>query len=357
MLNLPNDIFAAVLARATPDDVCTYSHTCSAAAAAVRENRAGIVACRAPDFHGRERTLVALREFFPPGLHPDPEEALDVWPSIVEAQGSNVEEARFDFPSRGCSRVKLSSWPIRQTLDSIIVPAMNDAVALVRVEIGGQTIGTLTGAVIRALANGAPEVDIVDVTVGRGYPLGLIKYHDVVLVVELNAPCNGVRASFSVGPLAPPWTANQQINRTINKHSSIVTCDKSEPIQLDFYSYMSPFWRSYELFVLIERSDTGAIVDDVLDTLCVRYYDINNISNERTFPATALRGRLHPGARIRAGYVVPIENAFNFSTCNLSFRLSLRAGVDPFRYRVTFAHAQANAIRVMGFMAGLRFSH
>ena len=157
MLNLPNDIFAAVLARATPDDVCTYSHTCSAAAAAVRENRAGIVACRAPDFHGRERTLVALREFFPPGLHPDPEEALDVWPSIVEAQGSNVEEARFDFPSRGCSRVKLSSWPIRQTLDSIIVPAMNDAVALVRVEIGGQTIGTLTGAVIRALANGAPD--------------------------------------------------------------------------------------------------------------------------------------------------------------------------------------------------------
>ena len=208
---------------------------------------------------------------------------------------------------------------------------------------------------------------VVEATVGRGFPLGLIKYHDMFLEVELRAPCNGVRALFSVGRQAAEWAENN--DRYINKCASIVTVGRSEPLRYGgflsfktpyggFYPYKTPFGRSDELFVLIERSDTGAIVDDVLDTLCVKYITNSSTTHQDTFPATALRGSLHSAGRwIRSGYVVPIENAFNFSRCDLSFRLALRAGVDPTRFRVTFAHIQTNYIRVMSGMVGFMFSN
>lgn len=369
MLSLPNDVQCAILGRAEPKGLVAFACTCSEAARSVSYNRLGIVACRSPAIQARSRALSDLRELFPDteiGIFAAEHFNLrSKWSAMVYPESATTEtivgsEMTFGSLSRtplcGCMP-RLFRPPLRRTLDALIVPACATGVQIsVGNSVGGNSF-TLSGAVIAAMANGRPEVDIVDVTLGRGFPVGRVHMQNLRVVVY--GPLGlQFRATFTSGWTTPAWRNQSEARVSILRSGPPVLLHSG---QLVSYFAPTPNICTHELIVLVRVLDTGAIVDDVLDTICVCVRNKTTpemMMMERTFSADALRGCLNPHGRwIRTGYVLPIVNACDLSTRLLKFRLTAKVGVDPARYTVTFAHVQGNLMNVAEGTATLVFEN
>lgn len=361
LTRLNDDLVTAVLERLDEEAIVRFACCSSAAANAVRANRAYILArWRAGWDEGRARVLAGSRALFPDNetenrkvrdnQHAVLSRHMQAWDSVFsqdEKRDAIVHERVFDFHFGNSRRT------IDRSNETMVLTALWFPVTAVEVQliIGGKHVIRLTGAVIRALApDGAKDVDVLPMTIGSGFPIHLLNYHGVEVMA--NGPCR-VRATFKSLPRYV-WMTYRGMCDCPMTYLATPLSDVAPILPDNGWHVLEPSTNMVEAVIVVLEPAPGKFVDaeDALETVSVR----NMAGDERTWDASLLRARRwrrRDGVwqGLQHGFLLPVVTTHN----DVKLRLTLRPGVAPDAVRATFVLVEYNRLRVLSGMAGLRY--
>lgn len=327
LLDLPDDLLCRVLGGYSDGEVVVTLASCgSAAAAAVRANRAGILAT-----WGRARVLADMVALFPVAsvaLEPSTTEWETRWMDGADTFALNTDLDQIHF--------------LNPVLYGDVIVALRIPLTVERVQmmVGGNNIMTLHQPLLRVMApEGATEVDVLPLTVGTGFPIAALGFHPVLVKTRPGA-CR-VRASF----------ASYQWGSTL-RQTAIMARYRCASTTFTTDALVAPEWR----VTLTPKACVDAFVVLVTPKHALATVIVRSSAGERTFPEEYLRAHVWRSVTgvwqglQSGGHLLPVATR-HVST--LDIRLGLHPGVDPAGVTAQIVTVERNCFNVgsgLGFM-------